>query len=81
MKLANNVLFYIIAILVTVGFVGVLGLFIFRAVPEGNSQALSITLGAFTGAFMTVVNYFFGSSKGSAEKTEAMITATSPAKA
>jgi hypothetical protein len=73
MKLANNILFYIIALVVTLGFCTTLGLFIFRAVPEANNQALNITLGAFTAAFMTVVTYFFGSSKGSAEKTEALM--------
>ena len=45
-------------------------LLIFKAVPPESKDALNIALGALIAAAMAVVNYFFGSSKGSADKTQ-----------
>jgi len=39
-------------------------------VPGENKDALYLVLGALLGSFTMVVSYFFGSSKGSAEKTQ-----------
>lgn len=45
---------------------------IFFTIPETNKDMVNIALGAFIGAFVTVVSYYFGSSKGSADKTTLM---------
>jgi uncharacterized membrane protein len=39
-------------------------------VPGENKDALYLVLGALLGSFTMVVSYFFGSSKGSSDKTE-----------
>ena len=69
---AKNVELYILAsiiIVATAGFLIMLGL---REMPAGNKDAIMMALGALLAAFGTVVGYFFGSSKGSAEKTDAL---------
>jgi uncharacterized BrkB/YihY/UPF0761 family membrane protein len=49
-----------------------LGLF-FVTIPKENQQMVNIFAGAIiTGALLTVFNWRFGSSKGSADKTTAM---------
>lgn len=73
MKKVSDVFLYVLACVIVVGFLTILGLFVFKAVPEQNNQALSIMLGTLGTAFGLVVGYFFGSSKGSADKTELMI--------
>jgi uncharacterized membrane protein len=39
-------------------------------VPIDNNEPLFMILGALIASFSSVVQYFFGSSKGSSEKTE-----------
>lgn len=39
-------------------------------VPQGIKDPLMIAFGAFMAKFQTVVDYFFGSSEGSKEKTK-----------
>lgn len=43
---------------------------VFNAIPQENKDILNIVIGAILGAFVTVISYFFGSSKGSADKNE-----------
>jgi len=53
-----------------------LGLF-FITIPKENQQMVNIFAGAIiTGALLTVFNWRFGSSKGSADKTSAMTDAS-----
>lgn len=40
--------------------------------PNGNRDILTIAVGAVLAKFGSVVDYFFGSSKGSADKTKIM---------
>lgn len=61
---------YTLAALVAVGLYWLSYLLIMKAAPESNKDALLILLGVVAGAFTQVVSYFFGSSKGSAEKNE-----------
>ena len=42
-------------------------------VPVDNGEALYLVLGSLLAAFSTVINYFFGSSKGSSDKTQALV--------
>lgn len=48
----------------------VVGLLIFYPVPDGNKDIVNIALGTLLGMAVTVVGYFYGSSKSSADKTE-----------
>ena len=45
---------------------------VFKEVPPAASNVLYVMLGSLATAFTTVVSFFFGSSKGSSKKTEAM---------
>jgi len=59
-----------LSISVTAGFFGLLLLLVFRALPQSNMSVVNIMLGALGTAWISVMNYFFGSSAGSARKTE-----------
>lgn len=59
-----------LAISVTGGFFGLLGLMAYHALPPANEKVFDIMLGALSGAWIAVVNYYLGSSAGSARKTE-----------
>jgi hypothetical protein len=66
---------------VTAGFFGCLYLMIFKPVPVTNQAALNIVTGVLGTAWITIVNFHFGSSAGSAAKTEtlsALVTAPPP---
>lgn len=64
-----------LAILITIGFFSVLGLMIFKELPQQGRDALMIMLGTLGTAWGAVVAFYFGSSKGSADKTQAMMQA------
>lgn len=58
--------------LVILGFFIVLGVMVAKKLPEGAETEFSIMLGALATMTAAVVNYFFGSSAGSKEKTRLM---------
>ena len=60
----------ILGIVITLAFFGLLALLVFKGIPEQNGELLYLAVGALIAGFSTVINYFFGSSAGSAEKTE-----------
>ena len=64
---------YALAWTIVIGFFGLTGLMIFRALPEASSQAIYMLFGALIGAFGQVGQYFFGSSKSSSDKTKLMV--------
>ena len=66
MKL-RNIFMYILGALIVIGFFATT---IYLIASKANTDALMLILGALIGAFSTVVGYFYGSSKGSADKTE-----------
>jgi drug/metabolite transporter (DMT)-like permease len=61
---------YILGGLIVAGFFLLLYLLVGSEVPEINKDLLNLVVGALIGSFSTVVGYFYGSSKGSAEKNE-----------
>lgn len=63
---------FILGGLIVVGFFVLLYLLIMAEVPERNKDLLNLVVGALIGSFATVVGYFYGSSAGSATKTEIM---------
>ncbi len=62
----------ILGALIILGFFLVLGVMISRRLPVGTETEFSIMLGALATMTAAVVNYFFGSSAGSKEKTRLM---------
>jgi hypothetical protein len=65
----------ILAILITLGFFGVLVGMLAGVLKSSDNQALLIMLGALGAAWGAVVNYFFGSSADSGRKTELLAQA------
>ena len=66
----KNVFQYLLGGVIVVGFFLLLYFLIFSGVPESNKDLLNLVVGALIGSFATVVGYFYGSSAGSAAKTE-----------
>lgn len=62
----------IVGSLIILGFFIVLSAMLTRRLPEGAETEFSIMLGALATMTAAVVNYFFGSSAGSKEKTRLM---------
>ena len=56
----------VISTLVTLGFIGILALWIVAKVSTQQSEILSMLVGSLAAAFGQVVNYWLGSSAGSA---------------
>ncbi len=70
MKNAKDLFQYILGALITIGFFILLYFLVFKLVPEPNKDLLNLVVGALIASFSTVVGYFYGSSKGSAEKND-----------
>lgn len=62
----------ILAYSITVGFFGILGWIIIKGLPAGNEQVTIYMLGSLNTAWITIMAYYFGSTKGSADKTTVM---------
>ena len=69
---AKDIFMFILGGLIVIGFFVLLYLLIMAEVPERNKDLLNLVVGALIGSFATVVQYFYGSSAGSAAKTEIM---------
>ncbi|MEL6359831.1 MAG: hypothetical protein AAFR21_02010 [Pseudomonadota bacterium] len=66
----------VLGALIISGFFLVLGFMVARRLPEGAETEFSIMLGALATMTAAVVNYFFGSSAGSREKTRLLTPTT-----
>jgi drug/metabolite transporter (DMT)-like permease len=54
----------------TIGFFALLALLFIRDLPDGTKDILQVMLGGVLGQWTTIISYFFGSSSGSAKKTD-----------
>jgi hypothetical protein len=66
-----------LGIAITLGFFGLLYFLLRHEPPAGSRDILNIMLGSLGSAWIGVVSYYFGSSAGSARKTELMATSPS----
>ena len=62
----------IMAITVTAGFFGLLALMVFRNIPMDSQVIINVMVGSLGTAWVGIVNYYFGSSSGSVQKTAIM---------
>lgn len=62
----------IISLAIVVGFFAVLGVLLWRGLPDTGSEPLLVALGGLVSGFTGVVGYYLGSSAGSAEKNRAL---------
>jgi hypothetical protein len=60
----------LLALAVTVGFFLLLWFLCHHTIPDSNQRIFDIMLGSLGTAWLSIVAYYFGSSAGSAEKTE-----------
>jgi drug/metabolite transporter (DMT)-like permease len=68
----KEIYMYILGAIVVFSIIAFAACLIFFPIPDQNKDMVNIALGAFIGAFVTVVGYYYGSSKGSADKTQIM---------
>ena len=73
----RDVNLYALAWVIVVGFFSLTCLLIFRDVPKDSNGVIFMLFGALVAGFGSVVGYFFGSSKSSADKTELIAKAGS----
>jgi hypothetical protein len=57
-----------LALLITVGFFGILTWMLLHGMPQNGTEALLMMLGALGTAWTGVINFYYGSSAGSKEK-------------
>ena len=70
MKIIMMWFMFALGAIIALGFFATLYILCFVEVSATNTDLLQIALGAEIAAFIQVVQYFFGSSKGSSDKTE-----------
>ena len=63
---------YVLAWMVVILFFGLTGFMMFQTVPEANIGPVNQLFGAMATGFGTILAYFYGSSKSSADKTKLM---------
>jgi len=69
-ELWKQIFQYGLAALIFGALILVIVMLVVHAVPAENKDAMLILVGVLASAFTGVVTYFFGSSKGSADKNE-----------
>lgn len=71
-KIVKNPVQAILAFAVVAGFFTVLGVLLFKPIPEGVKDLLLTLFGSLTTVLVQIYQFYFGSSKGSQEKTEVL---------
>lgn len=66
---------YILAWFLILGFFALMGILLFVKLPEDSSGVIYMLFGTLSTAFGAVINYFYGSSASSGEKTELLAKA------
>ena len=64
---------YVLAWTVLVGFFLLCGFLMFRQLPQGSNDVVFMLFGALASGFGVVLQYFFGSSKSSSDKTKHLV--------
>lgn len=70
MKKISELYMYILGALVVFCFFAILVFLVVFEIPNANEKILYLVIGALIGSFNQVVSYFYGSSKGSKDKTD-----------
>ena len=66
----SDINLYVLAWVVVLGFYVLLGTLLFVALPQNSNNIVYLLFGTLSTGFGMVLQYFFGSSKGSNEKTK-----------
>ena len=62
----------ILAFVVTLGFFGLLMFMVLHGVQDGSREIINVMVGSLSTAWIGIISYYFGSSRGSDRKTEIM---------
>jgi hypothetical protein len=66
----------VLAYLITLGFFGVLSILMFTTIHQEVKDVLFVMLGALGSGWQSCVSYYFGTSKGSKDKTDLLFNST-----
>jgi len=66
----------LLAFCITAGFFALLGVMTWHNIPIANQQMINIVVGSLGAAWLAVINYYFGSSAGSAKKDDTITALT-----
>ena len=69
----DNRFMYALATIIVIGFFGVIAGLYFKAIPKESRDVALVLLGTLASEFGVIVKYFFGSSKGSSDKTKMLM--------
>jgi len=72
MKDNKEVFMYVLGGFVVFGAMAIVIVAMLSPIPEANHDAVMLSIGLFMGMAGSVVGYFYGSSKSSADKTDVM---------
>ena len=64
-----------VGVLVLLASIGMVAALFIWPIPNANRDMVNVAVGTFLGAFVSVVGYYFGSSKSSRDKDERNISA------
>lgn len=78
MPASRGVFVAILATILTLAFFAFVGALFFLPVPDANMDMLMIASGVLFGGANMAWGYFFGSSSGSAKKTDALLAEVDP---
>jgi hypothetical protein len=68
----KDIYMYILGAIIVIGSFIIVGMMIYHEVPAGSKDTINIAIGILLASAGSVVGYFYGSSKSSADKTDAM---------
>jgi len=65
----SDINLYVLAWTIVIGFFGLIGVMMFVSIPEASNNIIYMLFGTLGAGFGSVMQYFFGSSRGSKQKT------------
>jgi len=66
----SDINLYVLAWTIVLGFFGLIAIMMFVSIPEASNNIIYMLFGTLAAGFGSVMQYFFGSSKGSSDKTK-----------
>lgn len=74
----KEIYMYILAAVFVVGYFCLIGFVLMRVIPAENKDIALMLFGTLTAAVASIISYFYGSSKSSADKNELLYKSTPP---
>lgn len=65
-----------LAVTMTIGFFTIVGILLFHEIPEGSQNIVAQLIGGIAGSVGAIVGYHYGSSSGSAAKSDTIAAMT-----